>query len=120
MFSTYSGYNAKCITMQKADDAQINKGDMVKMNSSLGILVNADKDDAFVGVATDVRGNDVTVQTEGYVELKMDNNSGITCGPQKLVAGTSGVTKDKVENSVNYVRTVVCVDTDKKIVGVIL
>lgn len=119
MFSNYTGYNQNCITMIASADSTINKGDLVKINP-LGVIEIAGKDEAFIGVATDVRGYNVTVQTSGYVELNLDASSGVTCGPQKLVVGTAGVTKDKGTDSVNYVRTVVAVDTNKKIAGVIL
>lgn len=119
MATNYTGYGANCTTIKIAASQNLVKGDLVNLNAN-GEVRKAGANETFIGVIADVKGNFATVQTQGFAELKLASSASVSCGAQKLVATASGVATDSSTTNVNYVRTVMYVDSSSNKLGVIL
>lgn len=119
MTQKYTGYGVNCLTMKKNADSQCAVGDLVKLNSD-GEVEKALTNDFFIGVITYVRGDYVTVQTQGYAEFYVDDATSLTYGPACLAAKEGGVKTVTPSSNPNYVRTIIYINEIDKKIGIIL
>ncbi len=107
----FNGYNENVVTFEtKSSDVVM--GTAVKMSESSTVAKCAD-DEAFAGVALNVRNGYAAVQLSGYIEMPTDDN--IEVGYQKLVCASG----NKVKVSENG-REYLVVYKDTNVVGFIL
>ncbi len=115
MSISYKGYNNNTITFET--DGNITVGSPVSIDNT-NCAINASVGSDFIGVCTAIRGTWASVQTDGYVEIPyegMDPSTGII----KLVSAGGGKVKNGGADDI-AVYKVIKVDTDNKIVGIIL
>lgn len=114
---SYKGYDTQVITIHKSSD-NLQAGEAVYIDLN-GNAARPTSGVHFVGVCCAVRGENVSVQTEGYVEAEYTGTAP-THGFVQLVADGNG--KIKVNNSDPkcIYRKVLTVDTENNIVGFIL
>lgn len=111
---SYRGFNSSALTFES--DAEFKKGDPVAI-SAAGACSPAEEDDLFIGICVSVRGNLITVQMEGYVEVPYSGTAP-ECGWGLLCAdGDGGVA---VSEGTAAVYRIISVDTVNKTVGFIL
>lgn len=120
MALSYNGYDTNFITIEKANDAEINLGDFVTITNHLASKAAANA--AFIGVVTGIKGDYLTVKTRGYHECLY---SGTTAPKEGLCVlasnGTSGVTCPASSSTeVNVPRVVLRIDTTNKRIGFII
>ncbi len=111
---SYNGYDTKYLTMEGYN---VSIGDLVQIDNN-NTLCAVSKDSNFIGIVATMRDNLVSMQEQGYVEMKfegvMPNNA--YC---KLVAGNNNTVKnDDVHGQKAY--KIIKIDNEKKIVGFLL
>ncbi len=107
----FNGYNENVVTFE-TKNSDVVMGTAVKMSESSTVAKCA-ADEAFAGVALNVRNGYAAVQLSGYIEMPTDES--IAVGYQKLVAATGN--KVKISDSG---REYLVVYTDTNVVGFIL
>lgn len=112
---SYRGFNSSALTFKSEEE--FTKNTPVGIDTD-GDCVIPEEGDAFIGVCVSVRGELITAQMEGYVELKYSGDAP-ECGWVRLCAdGEGGVAVSESEDGPLY--RVIEVDTDSKTVGFIL
>ncbi len=115
---SYNGYDTQMLTMQKSS-ASMQIGDLVTVNAD-GYAVTAVSGKPFIGICTAVRGEYVSVQTEGYTQASYTGTAP-GYGFVNLVSNGGNAVKVNTDESVAGVfRRVMMVDTESKTVGFIL
>jgi hypothetical protein len=115
MSVSFNGYKNNVITFE-TDGCAL--GYPVDLGSS-GKVTNATNGCDFIGICTAINGNYVSVQTDGYIEMKYSGTapsyglSGLVCAEGGKVNGADATAKAKT-----YL--IVKVDKTNKIVGFIL
>lgn len=112
---SYRGFNSSALTFKS--EAEFAKGDPVTINIQ-GRCVASTNGDAFVGICVSVRGELITTQMEGYVEVSY-SGSAPGYGWTRLCADGNGGVKSTDDATRPFFR-VISVDTKNKTVGFIL
>lgn len=113
---SFEGYNENCLTFNKAEGSAIKKGDFVSISAN-GTVTTAIADSDIIGYCTDVDGDYVTVQTQGYIKAELASGEVIALGYTSLTTDTN----QKITASATARKVLVTdVDTSAKTIGFIL
>ena len=112
MSVSYLGYDAKCITMEKSVNSNIEVGNFVCLDIKK-CLDGA----SFIGVVKCVRGKYITVQIAGYCEVPYTGLKEPTVGHIKLNCGNNNNVILDESAQPNQYRTILKLDTKNKIIG---
>ena len=117
MSVSYSGYDAKCITMEKSTNNDVTVGNFVCLDDD-GYHIKKCLDGAsFIGIARCVRGNYVTVQISCYCEVPYSGLKEPTIGHIKLNCGSNNNVILDSSDQPNQFRTILKLDKTNKIIG---
>ncbi|MBR2315245.1 MAG: hypothetical protein IKA56_01245 [Clostridia bacterium] len=113
---SFEGYNENCLTFNKAEGSAIKKGDFVSLAGN-GTVTTAVANSDIIGYCTDVDGDYVTVQTQGYIKATLGSGDSVALGYTSLTTDAN----QKIINS-STARKVLVVDVDipGKTIGFIL
>ncbi len=110
---SFKGFNNECMTFNAGEGAEAGYPATL---SADGKIVNAEADEAFIGVICNVRGGITGVQLEGYTELGYTGDAPSLGWGTLLADGNGGVAADEDGRPYRIIK----VDAENGIVGFIL
>lgn len=117
MSVSYLGYDAKCITMEKSVNSNIEVGNFICLDDDGYHIKKCLDGESFIGIVKCVRDKYITVQIAGYCEVPYSGLKEPTVGHIKLNCGNNNNVILDASAQPNQYRTILKLDTKNKIIG---